>query len=363
MTLVVDAHSDIAWNALTFGRDVTRPVLTTRELERDTPTPARNRGQALVGWPDWLLGRVAVVFASLFAAPAHRVAADWDTLYYATPDQARRLLLAQLDFYERLVGEHADKFVLVRSRQDLNSIVRGWESEDLGARRVGLLLMMEGAEALRHPDEVQDWQARGLRLVAPAWAATRYAGGTGEPGGFTAAGRELLEAMADLGVMLDLTHLDDAGVLEALDRYPGIVLASHSNPRALGYSSYANRHLTDDAIRRLAERGGVMGIVPYNRFLREGWTYPDPRQGYTLEDVFAHIDYVCQLVGDARHVGLGSDFDGGFGLESIPVGLDSVADLRLIGDALSRHGYPTAEVEAVLSGNWLRLLQRGLPET
>jgi membrane dipeptidase len=82
-----------------------------------------------------------------------------------------------------------------------------------------------------------------------------------------------------------------------------------------------------------------------------------------LEDVFAHIDHVCQLVGDARHVGLGSDFDGGFGLESIPVGLDSAADLRLIGDALSRHGYPAADVEAVLGGNWLHLLERGLPET
>ena len=363
MTLIVDAHSDIAWNALTFGRDVLRPVLTTRELERGTPTPTRNRGQALVGWPEWLLGRVAVVFASLFAAPVHRIEATWETLHYTTPDEARRLNLAQLGFYERLIGEHPEKFVLVRSRRDLVAVLDGWQTGSLGERRVGLLLMMEGAEALRHPDDLPEWQSRGLRLVAPAWAATHYAGGTGEPGGFTPAGRQLLEAMADLGLMLDLTHLDDAGVHEALDRYPGVVLASHSNPRALGYSLYANRHLTDEAIRQLAERDGVMGIVPYNRFLRQGWAYPDPRQGFTLDDVVAHVDYVCQLVGDARHVGLGSDFDGGFGLESIPVGLDSVADLGLIGDALSHHGYPAADVEAVLSGNWLRLLQRGLPET
>jgi len=363
MTLIVDAHSDIAWNALTFGRDVLRPVMITRELERGTLTPSRNRGQALVGWPEWLLGRVAVVFASLFAAPAHRAEAGWEVLHYATPDAARSLLLAQLDYYERLVGENPEKLMLLRTRRDLDGLMQAWQSNDLRERRVGLLLMMEGAEALRHPDELPEWQARGLRLLAPAWAATRYAGGSGEPGGFTAAGRRLLEVTAELGLMLDLTHLDDAGVLEALDSFPGTLLASHSNPRALGHSLYANRHLTDAAIRRLAERGGVMGIVPYNRFLRRGWEYPDPRQSVSLDDVFAHIDYVCQLVGNASHVGLGSDFDGGFGLESIPVGLDSVADLGLIGDTLSRHGYPAAQVEAVLSGNWLGLLQRGLPET
>jgi membrane dipeptidase len=76
-----------------------------------------------------------------------------------------------------------------------------------------------------------------------------------------------------------------------------------------------------------------------------------------------HIDYVCQLLGDAGHVGLGSDFDGGFGLDQIPAGLDSIADLRFIGEALERSGYQPADVDAILSGNWLRILRQGLPES
>jgi membrane dipeptidase len=363
MSLLVDAHSDIAWNALTFGRDVTQSALVTRQREQGTPIPARNHGQALVGWPEWLLGRVAVVLASLFVPPARRVEGNWETLCYQDAEQADRLLRRQVDFYRQLAGDHEDKFRLVRNQEDLRSVLIGWEGESLRSRRVGLVLMMEGAEAVRHPDELDDWHSWGVRIVAPAWAATRYAGGTGEPGPFTRRGRMLLEAMHCLGMMLDLTHLDDAAVMEALERYPGILLASHSNPRALADSLYPNRHLTDEAIRLLAERGGVMGIVPYNRFLKKGWDFADGRVGITLDTVVAHVDYVCQLVGDAEHVGLGSDFDGGFGLESIPLGLDTVADLRLIGGALLAHGYSPEEIEAVLGGNWLRLLRHGLPET
>jgi membrane dipeptidase len=363
MTLIVDGHADVAWNAFTFGRDVMRSAFQTRELEHGSPIPEWNLGQALVGWPEWLLGRVAVVFASLFAAPRRLQERAWDHVCYADADEAHRLLRKQLDFYERLVEHNPDRLALIRTLGDLEGVLAGWQGEGLTGRRVGLVLMIEGADGVRQPDELPEWHARGVRILAPAWAGTRYAGGTGEPGPFTKDGRALLEAMAGLGMMLDLTHLDDSAVLEGLDTYPGVVLASHSNPRTLADSKSPNRHLTDVAIRRLAERGGVMGIVPYNRFLKKGWEFPDPRGGITLDSVQAHIDHVCQLVGDARHVGLGSDFDGGFGLESIPVGLDSVADLRLIGPVLEARGYEPTEALGVLGGNWLALLRRALPET
>ncbi|MEW6569005.1 MAG: membrane dipeptidase, partial [Chloroflexota bacterium] len=268
-----------------------------------------------------------------------------------------------LDFYHRWVDDHPEKFRLVLSQRDLNEVLAGWEGEDLRRRRVGLVLMMEGAEAVRRPEELDEWYERGLRMVAPCWAGNRYGGGTGEPGPLTADGHALLETMAELGMMLDLTHMDEAAALEALDRYPGVLLASHSTSATLGYSTYDNRHLPDAAIRHLAGRGGVIGILPYNRFLRKGWTRGDPRQTVTLNDVVTHIDHVCQLVGDAAHVGIGSDFDGGFGLDCLPVGLDSIADLRFIGEALAAHSFGRADVEAILGGNWLRLLRQALPES
>jgi len=115
-------------------------------------------------------------------------------------------------------------------------------------------------------------------------------------------------------------------------------------------------------IRRLVERDGVIGMVPYNRFLKGGWLPEDGRAAVTLEHVIRQIDHVCQLAGDAQHAGLGSDFDGGFGLDQIPAGLDSIADLRFIGESLAQSGYQPADVDAILSGNWLRMLRRGLPE-
>jgi membrane dipeptidase len=81
-----------------------------------------------------------------------------------------------------------------------------------------------------------------------------------------------------------------------------------------------------------------------------------------LEHVIAHIDHVCQLLGSAQHVGLGTDFDGGVGLHLIPRDLDSIADIGLIGQALLRRGYRSADVDAILAGNWLRVLRTAFKE-
>jgi membrane dipeptidase len=169
--------------------------------------------------------------------------------------------------------------------------------------------------------------------------------------------------MAELGLILDLSHLAEEAALQALDRYPGPLIASHSNARALLRGSRApDRHLSDRVIRGIAERGGVVGVVLCNAFLKAGWQRADGRQAVTLHDVAAHIDHVCQVVGDARHVGLGSDFDGGFGVDSVPEGIGSVGDLQAIGGILADRGYEPGDVEAVLGGNWLDRLRRALPE-
>ena len=178
------------------------------------------------------------------------------------------------------------------------------------------------------------------------------------PGPLTDAGRELLDVMADLGLVLDVSHLAEASFFEAIDRFEGRTVATHANPRARVPGS---RQLSDGMIRRLAERDGVIGIVPYNPFLRPGWTKGGAKDAVTVADVAAAVDHVCQVVGDAAHVGLGSDFDGAFGAESTPAGLDTVADLARIGPALGELGYGEEDVAAVLGGNWLRVLRAALP--
>jgi membrane dipeptidase len=359
--IIVDSHEDIAWNIVTFGRDYSRSVLETRRLEEGSDTPKRN-GQTLLGWPEWVKGRVGVVFATLFAAPVRRRVGRWETACYQDAEGAHRLYRAQLEAYDRLFDQHPDRFQRVTDRRELETVLGTWANEPAEDPRLGLVLLMEGADGIRQPSELEEWFNEGLRIIGPAWTGTRYSGGTSEPGPLTPAGRELLEVMADLGLILDLSHMAEEAVSQALDTFEGTLIASHSNCRALlDGSEKPDRHLTDEMIGGIAARDGVIGAVIYNRFLKGTWRSGDGREGITLEHVAAQIDHICQLVGDAKHIGLGSDFDGGFGLSRVPEGLDSVADLGLIGDRLAAWGYTPPEVEAIMGGNWLGVLRRALP--
>jgi membrane dipeptidase len=102
-------------------------------------------------------------------------------------------------------------------------------------------------------------------------------------------------------------------------------------------------------------------VVPYCLFLKSGWKKGDPRDGITLSTLAAHVDYICQMAGDARHVGLGSDFDGGFGLNAVPADVDSIADLQKLAPILYGKGYNSEDVAAILGGNWLHYLRTNLP--
>jgi membrane dipeptidase len=363
MPLIIDSHQDIAWNTLTYGRDYTRSAYETRRLEAGTVVPELN-GDCTVGWPEYQRGQVATIFATLFATPARKKEAG-DTVFYADFQTAHRLYRDQITFYRRLVDSHPDKFRLIASTKELDSVIEHWSKptpEEEG-HPVGMIYLMEGADGIRSPNELEEWYDLGLRIIGLAWAGTRYCGGTGEPGPLTDEGRDLLAAMMDYNFLLDLSHMDDVAAVQALDRYKGPVLATHSNCAALMKGSESNRHLPDHVIRGLIERDGVIGLIPLNSFLKVGWLRKmgSRREEVSLDAYIAHIDHICQLAGDANHAGIGSDFDGGFGYQSIPHELDTIADLQMVSSKLIERGYREAEVENVLGGNWLRFLRKHLP--
>lgn len=359
--LIIDAHQDLAWNMLTFSRDYTRSVEDTRRLEAGGQTPFKN-GDSLLGWPEYQLGQVAFIFATLFAAPIRHQLGEWDTLAYANSDQAFSSYKAQLDAYHQLVEEHPEKFQLVQTLQDFESVLENWNQVKDGKHPVGLVILMEGAEGVREPAELEEWWGQGVRIIGPAWAGTRFCGGTREPGPLTSEGFALLEGMSDLGFTLDLTHMDDQAVLQALDVYAGSLVATHSNPYALLKNAEINRFLSDRVLQGLIERDGIVGIAPFNNFLRWDWTSSEGRETISLELMVDHIDYICQMAGDARHVGIGSDFDGGFGLQSVPFEVDSIADLQKLVPLLEKRGYTESDISAIMAENWLSLLRETLPD-
>jgi membrane dipeptidase len=158
--------------------------------------------------------------------------------------------------------------------------------------------------------------------------------------------------------------MDEAAARESLDRYEGPVMATHSNCAALMKGSETNRHLPDRVIEGLIERDGVIGVLPLNSFLKVGWIRKNGsrREEVPMDALIAHIDHICQIAGDSLHAGIGSDFDGGFGLQSIPPEFDSIADLQKIASGLMERGYSESDAENVLGGNWLRFLRKNLPK-
>jgi membrane dipeptidase len=362
MPLFVDSHQDLAWNILSFGRDYTRSARETRRIENGNLTVKHN-GDTLLGWPEYQQGKVAVVFATLFSAPA-RWAYEWEMLVYKNAKEANQQYHQQLEIYYRLTDDHPDKFRLIASASNLDEVLACWREANLGGQGcpVGLILLMEGADCILDFGELEEWWEVGLRLIGPAWAGTRFCGGTKEPGPLTQDGRGLLTTMADFGFILDLSHMDEPAVLESLDIYPGHLVATHANCLALLPEHEFNRHLSDRVIRGILERDGIIGVMPYNPFLRDGWQLgKNNREEVSLEFLVDHVDHICQLAGDARHVGIGSDFDGGFGLQSTPKEIDTIVDLQKLVPMLLSRGYSEEDTAAILGGNWIQYLCRSLP--
>lgn len=354
---VVDAHEDIAWSALTFCRDYTSSAIAIRESEANT-SMAQYNGRASLGLKEWRSGQVAVIFATIFVPPCRRCPVGWEAYCYHNALEAHKLAQMQLDYYRRLEDQH--QFIIIRDIGNLDAVLEKWNDDTDVGRKIGLVLLMEGADPIRSPHEAEYWADQGVRIIGPAWAGTRYSGGTGEPGKLTDHGYQLLEVMDDLGLILDLSHMSEESFAQALDIFQGTIIASHSNPRRIAVPDHPERSLSDEQIIRLAERKAVIGIVPYNSYLKTQWKPVDGKEAVSIERVAEAVDAICQITGSSSHVGIGSDFDGGFGAEAIPNEMDTVADLRKIGDALGEQGYREEDVGHVLAGNWISMLRRGL---
>ncbi len=349
--LIVDGHTDIAWNALMYKRDPRRSAFEIRRNEAGTDIPRYN-GECLIGLPEWLEGGVVAIFATIFVMPASASHTAGEETY-STPQEAAQIARRELDFYRSLTQEEP-RLRLLYKKEDLDAVL---EAKKNGNPLVGLAMLMESADPIFSMEDLPAWVEGGVHLIGPAWHATRYCGGTGEPGGLTADGRSLLKSMAELKLTLDISHMAELACHQALDSYGGALIASHANPWRF---CPTDRGLKDDAIRSLAQRDGVMGIVLFNRFLNPDWSEGARRSLVPLSTVADAVDYVAQLTGSARHVAIGSDFDGGFGMSAAPEGLDSVADLWKIGQALEERGYSSEDVAAVMGGNWLRVLRAAL---
>ncbi len=343
--IIVDAHEDLAYNALSLGRD---PRLSAKQVRATEPAKPVN-GLATVGIDDFLAGNVRVIFATIYVSPAGGSNTPGKT--YTTAQEANALGQEQLAYYALLAGD--PRISLITSRADLKHVVDSQEP------KIGLVLLMEGADPIMQPQDAAEWFEGGVRIIGPAWSQTRYSGGTGKPGPLTDLGKKLMAEMSRTGFILDTSHMAEESFFQALDLFNGTVIASHSNTRKYVPT---DRQLSDDMIKALVKRDGVIGAVFFNQFLKHQWRqHGADKKAVTFATVIDHMKHICNLAGDATHCGIGTDFDGGFGMEATPDEIDTAADLQKFADALSSAGFQDNEVRGIMGGNWLRVLERGLP--
>ncbi len=249
----------------------------------------------------------------------------------------------------RLLGlERAGQVRVARTIADLDSARDG---DGLPAA----VLHLEGAEAIDPSlESLETWHAAGLRSLGPVWSRPNVFGhgvpfvfpsspDTGP--GLTAAGRALVRRCAQLGILVDLSHLNEAGFWDVARIDAGPLVASHAGAHALTATS---RNLTDGQLDAIGASDGLVGIVFACPFLRADFN-DDPET--PLARIVEHARYVAERIG-VEHVALGSDFDGA----TIPRELGDVAGLPKLVQAFADAGWSPTEVEALAWGNWRRVL-------
>ena len=347
--LLFDAHLDLAWNAVGWNRDLTQDIAAIRKAEQGMTGKGRERNT--VSLPEL---RKADVGISIVTVLARANANSSHMLDFRNQDIASANALGQLAYYRLL-----ERRGLCTVIEDLDSLERSyaaWEGSPETAP-FGFILSMEGADPIVDPDHAEVWYRQGLRLVGLAhYGPSAYAYGTGSEGGLTAKGHELLRAMENLGIICDLTHLADEAFWQSLEVYRGPVIASHNNCRSI---TPHQRQFSDEQLRAIIERDGVIGVAFDAWMMAPGWTEDrSARQPVLIEKAIDHIDHICQLAGNVRHVAIGSDLDGGFGTEETPDDMETIADLQRLIPLLVSRGYTEADVKAIFHGNWLDFFRR-----
>lgn len=349
----IDAHLDLSMNALEWNRDLTKPLSAINAREKGL-TDKPDRAKATVSFPELRKGNIGLVVATQIAryVDVGNPLPGWHS-----PEQAWAQTQGQLAWYKAM--EDASEMVQIRDLDSLERHLHLWIHElPLGTKPIGYILSLEGADSIVNLNYLEKAYASGLRALGPAhYGPGRYANGTDAKGGLVGKGRELLKEMERLNIILDATHLCDDSFWEAMDHFQGHVWASHNNVRALVDH---NRQFSDEQIKVLVERGAVIGGAMDAWMMVPNWVRgkSDPKaMDCGLEKLIDHMDHICQIAGNANHIGIGSDLDGAFGREQCPYDLESIADHQKIPNLLRKRGYSDKDVEKVMHKNWLRFLR------
>lgn len=360
----IDAHLDLATNAISLNRDLKKSVYSIRDFEKSLQlNDTQDRGNGTVTLPELRQGNMGLVVATIISrySETGKQIPSLKLNGWHSPEQAFAFAQAQLAWYR--VMEAQGEMVQITNLVQLNNHLELWQNEsiDKTTKPIGYILSLEGADSIINLKYLEKYYQEGLRAIGPAhFGPGRYAPGTHSDGsGLTQLGKELLVEMDNLNIILDTTHLTDKGFFEAVEIYKGTIWASHQNCRAV---VAGERQFNDDQIKVIIERGGVLGGALDAWMLHPnyqlGGVENSKALGINMEKLVDHFDHICQLAGNANHIAFGTDLDGLFGIEQTPYDLDTIADIAQYEIILTKRGYNQEDIEKIFYKNWLNLLQK-----
>jgi membrane dipeptidase len=358
----IDAHLDLATNALSLNRDLRKKVHEIRAKEKEIGLKdTQDRGNGTVALPELRKGNVGLVVATIISRYSElgKPIPSLNLTGWHSPEQAYAFAQGQLAWYRAM--EDQGEMVQIRNLAQLDKHLALWNDTSISveSKPIAYILSLEGADSIINLKYLEKYNENGLRAIGPAhFGPGRYAAGTHSDGsGFTVMGKELLREMEKLNIILDATHLTDKGFFEAMDIFKGSVWASHQNCRKL---VGGERQFSDEQIKILIERNAVIGGALDTWMLYENFSMAldDPKKlGINLEKLVDHFDHICQLAGNSNHIAFGTDLDGLFGTEQTPFDMDTIADIVKFEDILANRGYSKEDIKKIFHKNWLRIIR------
>ena len=355
MKFIIDIHLDLSMNAIEWNRDLTQSVLQINAQEKDL-IDKPDRGKATVSLQAMREGNIGFCVATQIAryVKSNNPLPGWNS-----PTQAWAQTQGQLAWYRAM--EKAGEMIQIIDKKGLQNHLDLWSSSEPN-KPIGYLLNLEGADSIVTLDHLHRAYKQGLRAIGPAhYGPGTYAHGTNSEGGLGTKGKELLNEIEKLNMILDVTHLCDQSFWEAIDHYNGKMWASHSNCRSLVPNQ---RQFSNLQIKELIARKAIIGMAFDAWMMIPKWQKgisDHKKSGLVIETIIDHIDHICQLSGNSNHIALGTDLDGGFGKEQCPYDLETISDLQKMDALLKKRGYSENDIQKILNQNAINFLMGALP--
>jgi membrane dipeptidase len=352
--LLFDAHLDLALNGVDWNRDLRCSVDDLRAQERALGMTDPGRTGATLSFPEMRTAELGLCLSTLLARQEKEINHSFG---WTSPQTCYAMAHAHLAWHRAM--ERAGYLRSIRTKHDLKAHLNEWQHHPQ-TTPLGFIQTMEGADPILVPGTIDEFHDHGLRAIGLThYGANRSGGGTSCEVGLAVDAIPLLKRIEELGMTVDVTHLSDVAFWQVLDYFNGRIHASHQNSRRL---APWQRQFSDEQYKAVIERDGVIGVALDIIMLQPGYVRRVSERLVTLERVVENIDIIVQLAGNARHVGIGSDLDGGYGVEQTPSDFDRFRDLQRIADLLERRGYSAADIAGIMHGNWIRFFCEVLPD-